>query len=52
MGRLSDLPGQAGGREGLVFGVREEGLTVSSISRLKGGRKRRPRPLFVFSATA
>jgi hypothetical protein len=38
MGRLSDLPGQAGGREGLVFGVREEGLTVSSIRRFKGGR--------------
>jgi hypothetical protein len=41
MGRLSDLSGQAGGREGLVFGVREEGLTVSSICRFKGGSSER-----------
>jgi hypothetical protein len=27
-----------------VFSVREEGLTVSLIRRLKGGRKRRPTP--------
>jgi hypothetical protein len=38
LGRLSDLPGRAGGREGLVFDVREEGLTVSLIRRLKGPR--------------
>jgi hypothetical protein len=52
MGELSDLREQASGREGLVFLVCEEGLTVSSIRRVKSGRKRRPRPPFVFSATA
>src|SRR5205807_5829284 len=33
MGQLCDLRQQASGRQGLVFGVREEGLTVSSIRR-------------------
>jgi len=41
MGRLSAIPGQAGGREGLVFRLGQEGLTGSSICRFKGGRSER-----------
>ena len=37
--RLPDLPGRAGGREGLVFRVREEGLTFISIYRVNGDRE-------------
>jgi hypothetical protein len=46
LGRLCDLPGQAGGREGLVFCVREEGLIARSIRPPNGARKRRLKPPF------
>jgi hypothetical protein len=32
------FPGKAGGREGLVFGVREEGLTVDPPTQRRSGK--------------